>query len=184
MCAYNSTIISKKKKLACGCWDYPFSKGRCKMHATIEDTNKRIKKHEESGDGELDELKLLKEDCDREFSLYIRLRETDEIGFVQCFTCQAKKYYTDGIQCGHFVSRKASALRFSPFNCRPQCVNCNEYLSGNLEMFAVNLELEQQGIVEHLKEVGREVYKFTRSELKGILLEYRSKVKLLKQKLK
>jgi hypothetical protein len=44
---YNSTIIPKKKKLACGCYDYPFSKNRCKAHATIESTKKRISKFEE-----------------------------------------------------------------------------------------------------------------------------------------
>jgi hypothetical protein len=41
----NSTIITKKKKLLCGCFDYNFSKGRCKTHATIEDTAKRILKY-------------------------------------------------------------------------------------------------------------------------------------------
>lgn len=41
----NSTIIIKKKKLKCGCYDYNFSKGRCKAHATIEDTAKRVIKY-------------------------------------------------------------------------------------------------------------------------------------------
>ena len=41
----NSTIISRKKKLSCGCFDYNFSKGRCKAHATIEDTAKRMLKY-------------------------------------------------------------------------------------------------------------------------------------------
>jgi hypothetical protein len=40
----NSTIARKKKKLLCGCFDYAFSKNRCKMHATIEDSSKRIAK--------------------------------------------------------------------------------------------------------------------------------------------
>lgn len=40
----NSTIIVRKKKLKCGCFDYNFSKGRCKMHATLEDTAKRMEK--------------------------------------------------------------------------------------------------------------------------------------------
>jgi hypothetical protein len=40
----NSTIARKKKKLSCGCFDYAFSKNRCKMHATIEDSSKRIAK--------------------------------------------------------------------------------------------------------------------------------------------
>lgn len=41
----NSTIILRKKKLKCGCYDYAFSKGRCKAHATIEDTAKRVIKY-------------------------------------------------------------------------------------------------------------------------------------------
>lgn len=41
----NSTIIRKKKKLKCGCFDYAFSKGRCKLHATVEDTKKRAEKY-------------------------------------------------------------------------------------------------------------------------------------------
>lgn len=40
--AYNSTIISKKKNLSCGCYDFNFSKNRCRKHATIEDSIKRI----------------------------------------------------------------------------------------------------------------------------------------------
>lgn len=41
----NSTIIRKKKQLSCGCFDYAFSKNRCKLHATIEDTKKRAEKY-------------------------------------------------------------------------------------------------------------------------------------------
>jgi hypothetical protein len=41
----NSTIIRKKKHLGCGCFDYAFSKNRCKLHATIEDTKKRAEKY-------------------------------------------------------------------------------------------------------------------------------------------
>ena len=40
----NSTIISKKKSLKCGHFDYNFSKGRCKQCATIESTNARAAK--------------------------------------------------------------------------------------------------------------------------------------------
>ena len=38
---YNSTIITKKKNLKCGHFDFNFSKGRCKQCATIESTKKR-----------------------------------------------------------------------------------------------------------------------------------------------
>jgi len=38
----NSTIITKKKQLSCGHYDYAFSKGRCKSCATVQGANKRI----------------------------------------------------------------------------------------------------------------------------------------------
>lgn len=41
----NSTIIRKKKQLKCGCFDYAFSKNRCRLHATVEDTKKRAEKY-------------------------------------------------------------------------------------------------------------------------------------------
>lgn len=41
----NSTIIRKKKNLKCGCFDYAFSKNRCRLHATVEDTKKRAEKY-------------------------------------------------------------------------------------------------------------------------------------------
>ena len=48
---YNSTIITKRKHLKCGHYDFAFSKGRCKQCATIADTNKRVSKHEETEGG-------------------------------------------------------------------------------------------------------------------------------------
>lgn len=39
-----SSIRPKKKLLSCGCYSYNFSRDRCKMHATIEDSKARIEK--------------------------------------------------------------------------------------------------------------------------------------------
>ena len=54
----NSTIITKKKRLSCGCYDFNFSKSRCKMHATIEDTAKRIDKHQQQEDSDYKSLSI------------------------------------------------------------------------------------------------------------------------------
>lgn len=40
----NSTIITKKKNLSCGHYDYAFSKGRCRQCATVQNTEARIRK--------------------------------------------------------------------------------------------------------------------------------------------
>ena len=73
----------------------------------------------------------LKKELDKWFSLYIRLREANEYGMCQCFTCGIVRHYKEGMQNGHFQSRKHLATRFSEDgNCEVQCVKCNVYAWG------------------------------------------------------
>ena len=57
-------------------------------------------------------ISKLKKELDKWFSLYIRLREANEFGMVQCFTCGIVRGYKDGMQNGHFQSRKHLSTRF------------------------------------------------------------------------
>jgi hypothetical protein len=176
----NSTIIPKKKLLKCGCFDYNFSKGLCKAHSTIVSTQKRIAKFETEEEGE--DFTNLVDDLDMWFSRYVRLRYADNEGFVHCFT-SGKKMRWQRAQCGHYISRKHFATRWLPDNCRPQSEydNCN--LSGNLEVFKKKLEEEKSGITEWLLEQSREVVKPTRDELKEMIIDFRTKSKLLEKKI-
>lgn len=178
---YNSTIIPKKKKLACGCYDYAFSKNRCKMHATIDSTNKRISKHEEQEENE--SMQNLIADLDIIFSQYIRLKYADDKGYISCYTSGVRLYWLFA-QNGHFISRKNLSTRWLEQNCRPQSEHDNCMLNGNLEVFKANLEKEQNGITDWLLEQSRQVYKPTIDELKGMISEYRFKVKILKNKIR
>lgn len=177
----NSTIIRKKRKLDCGCYDYAFSKNLCKAHATIKSTQKRVEKYEEQEESE--SIQNLISDLDFVFSQYIRCKYADVNGMVECFT-SGKKMKWQEAQCGHFISRSHYGLRFLEDNCRPQSEyeNCN--LSGNLEVFAVNLEKEKSGTVEWLQRLSKEIYKPTREELKQLLAEYRYKLNDVKKKFK
>ena len=61
----------------------------------------------------------LKKELDKWFSLFIRLREaTDNEGLVQCVTCGVVRHYKDGMQNGHFQSRKHLSTRFDEENCQ------------------------------------------------------------------
>jgi hypothetical protein len=177
----NSTIIPKKKKLKCGCFDFNFSKGRCKAHANVDNFNKRLEKHEEQEDGE--SFSNLRDDLDVWFSRYIRLKYADAKGFVFCYTSGVKSRWQDA-QCGHFVPRGNLATRWMEQNCRPQSKNDNEYLDGNLKVFRQKLEQEQAGLPEWLEEQGRQVVKPTHDELKQLIIDYRYKVRLLEKKFK
>jgi hypothetical protein len=70
--AYNSTILKKKMDLACGHFDYPFSKGRCKACAAQD--RKPIKKISDKRSMSLEEedIQVLIAECDAVFSKYIR----------------------------------------------------------------------------------------------------------------
>lgn len=172
-----STIINKKRKLACGCYGYAFSKNKCKAHATIDSTNVRIAEYDASL--ECESVNNLIDDLDAVFSKYIRKSNADKDGLVQCFTCPVKLPISE-IQNGHFIHRTDLATRFLEDNCRPQCPNCNRIHNEDSSIFANKLEQEKKGITQWLLEQSRQVFKPTRDELKQLLIEYRFKLKLLK----
>lgn len=178
--AYNSTIITKKKKCVnCGKLDYHFSKKMCKQCATVHSTQKRMDEFEEDGES----FKNLIQDLDHVFSQYIRCKYADSNGIVECYTSGKKIEWTK-IQNGHFIPRSNLGTRWLESNCRPQSEHDNCFLSGNLDVFENKLESEHSGIVDYLQEVARQVSKPTKDELKSLIIEYRSKLELVKKKFK
>jgi hypothetical protein len=179
----NSTIINKKKRCVnCGKIDYWFSKKMCKQCALVYNTQNRLEKHERENGLQDDSLGNLIEDLDLVFSRYIRLKYSDSNGYCECFTCGKRELYTQ-LQCGHYIPRANLMTRFLEQNCRPQCKNCNEYKSGNLEEYSIRLENEQGGILDWLVEQARQIYKPTRDEIKQLLSQYRNKLIIVSKKL-
>lgn len=172
--SYNSTIITKKKMLRCGHFDFAFSKGRCVNCARIEDSLKRMNEVDESDN----EFSDLIHECDALFSKYIRLKYMGASGTIKCFTCDSIKPLSE-IQCGHYVGRASMFLRFDERNCRPQCEYCNCHKHGNLLVFAKNLELEYNGITEILYEESKTIYKYSREELRLLKVDLTRKLKKL-----
>lgn len=124
----------------------------------------------------------LSTDLDMVLSLYIRHKYADKNGMVKCFTCPVILPIKE-IQNGHYVKRSNRATRFLELNCRPQCPTCNQDHNYDEMPYTNALEREQKGLAEQLKELGKETYKATRSELKTLLIEYRSKLAVLKTKI-
>ena len=174
----NSTIIRKKRKLDCGCYDYAFSKNLCKAHATIKSTQKRIEKHEE--EQETESIQNLIQDLDVVFSQYIRYKYAGVDGMVECFTC-SKRLPISQMSAGHYIARGNYGLRFMEDNTRVQCYQCNSKHETDILPFKNKLESERKRITEWLEEQARQVYKPTRDELKQLLIEYRYKLNDLKK---
>lgn len=180
---YNSTIARKEKICrSCGKPCYPFSKGRCQPCSTREDTMKRMEAATEEMIKEEDLSDIIK-DLDAVYSRWLRMKYANDKGVVRCYTCSTEKHFSL-MQTGHFVPRAHLFFRWDDRFTRVQCPYCNENLSGNLSVFAANLEKEMPGCMDIIQEERQIIFKPTKSELKQLIADYASKSKALKSKLK
>lgn len=65
----------------------------------------------------------LKAKLDKEFSLFIRLRDAMPNGYFRCISCGQIKPFTQA-DCGHYFSRTHLATRFDENNCHAECRHC------------------------------------------------------------
>jgi len=75
------------------------------------------------------------------------------------------------MQCGHYVTRTVTALRYHPKNTRVQCVGCNMFNQGRLDVFAIHL-IEEYGVevLQELQEIKHKT-KLSPSQTR-LMLEY------------
>jgi len=58
------------------------------------------------------------------------------------------------MQCGHFVTRTITALRYHLKNTRVQCIGCNMFNQGRPDVFAYNLTKEYGvEVLQELQEI-------------------------------
>ena len=125
--------------------------------------------------------KTLVKKLDAIFSEYIRRKYADKNGIVKCYTCNKKAYWKgEGMQNGHFISRKSRILRWKDSNCRPQCYSCNCHFYGRQYVFALNLNKEYgYNIAEELLIESKKIIKQSDQDLLDLIDEYKEKVSLL-----
>ena len=127
-------------------------------------------------------ISKLKKELDKWFSLYIRLRDANDFGLVQCFTCGVVKLYNKGMQCGHFQSRSHLSTRFDEVNCQPQCVGCNMFKQGEQYKFALNIDAKYgEGTAQELQFLSKTTLKITRVEYNEKITYYKEAVNNLKK---
>ena len=183
----NSTIKPKKKRCSCGCGNegFIFSKGLLKecwfrLHGK---PIKRVSDKRMANEFEDESLKNLEEDLVAIHSLYVRLKDANSDGITNCFVCETPIHYKNA-QNSHYIDRIHRATRYDNNNCHPSCSYCNNLHNDNKEPYRQALERWKKGAVEYLEELKHTTYKFTKNELKSLIIEYRSKVDILKSKLK
>lgn len=91
----------------------------------------------------------MKEKAWKQFSIYVRRKDSDFYGITSCFTCGNKVHWKDA-NAGHY---KYGKLDFDEMNVNVQCVSCNKWKSGRLDKYSLNL-IKKYGLdkVEDLDE--------------------------------
>ena len=117
--------------------------------------------------------------ADKWFSLYIRLRDSDDNGMIRCCSCGKMFHYKSG-DAGHYVNRKHKSLRFSEINVHGQCISCNRFSEGNITGYTLFM-IEQYGqeIIKKLEIAKKQTVKFGQLEIKATSDFYRNKAKEL-----
>ena len=111
-------------------------------------------------------ISKLKKELDKWFSLYIRIKDSNEFGYVQCTTCSVVRFYKDGMQNGHFQSRRFMATRF------------------NEEQYKFGLAIDAkygEGTAEELEFLARTTFKISRVEYEEQISYYKKLVENLKE---
>lgn len=114
-------------------------------------------------------------ELDKVFSLWIRQRNANLDGFVECFTCGVVKHWKQ-IQCGHFMTRSRYSTRWDEENARPQCGKCNMVNGGEQFIFAKKLNEESEGKADAIHVASLQTVKFYDWELEEMIEDYKKKL--------
>tara|TARA_R110000822_G_scaffold67112_6_gene163662 strand:+ start:182 stop:592 length:411 start_codon:yes stop_codon:yes gene_type:complete len=115
-----------------------------------------------------------KKKLDNALSKYVRKSNADENGFINCFTCGAKKDWLYETDCGHFQSRSKMSTRFlyepehGMVNVMPQCKRCNMPNGGNGEQYLFGKHLDElfgEGTAEKVEIMSNKMRKFSLPEI-------------------
>jgi hypothetical protein len=191
--AYNSTI--KQKKCKCGCDKYPtigyngyfihhFPDGIKKQQknnkASLSRLTRQVHKISKS---KSDYLQL----ADMLFSKFIKKRDSDSQGNIQCVCCLQTYNVKDKDKEGnmivntmHFVSRGTYSLRFSEVNCHSGCCYCNADMHNDPEGIAYRrfrnylVSCVGEDEVQQMELEKRNINKLAEGDLVAIIDKYKN----------
>ena len=116
---------------------------------------------------------------DKEFSLYIRLRDSRPFGYklFRCISCGDIKPF-EMMDCGHFIGRTHMSTRFDEDNCHGECRLCNRFSSDHIIYYQKNLEKKiGKNKLDMLIARGHQTKKWTSWELEILIKHYQEENK-------
>lgn len=178
LCRYCKTKFAPVRPMQAVCG--PF----CAIQITAK-KNAQVKKAAVALDKKETKQKLIKlktrsqwvKEAQAAFNAWVRKRDM-VAGFACISSGRVLDWTGNQTDAGHYRSTGAAKhLRFNPDNCHAQSKHDNRYLAGNAVDYRINL-IKRIGLerVEAL-EADQSIKKYTIDDLKGIILEYRTKVK-------
>ena len=130
-------LCGKKKRYANTSWCYSCYRKREKEKKE-EKAKRKLERKQSTKKYQNEIKKKLHNKVWKLMSEYVRLKGADQFGFNTCYTCGAKKHYKE-LHAGHY---KHDKLDFDERNLKPQCVKCNKYYSGRLDVYCEKLTRE------------------------------------------
>jgi len=110
--------------------------------------------------------------ADKVFSEYVRLRDADNQGNIECISCGRKVHWSES-DAGHFIDRRHKATRFDERNVNAQCRSCNRFQSGRQFEQSINIDLRYgKGTAHELLAVSRQISKRTAEWYDEIARDY------------
>lgn len=170
-----------------GCVDPWWAKQREKKAKAMErkllEARRNEKRRERARKEALKTIPELIKEAQREFNRFIRAR--DRLAGFPCISSgRPLDWSGNAVDAGHFRSvGSASHLRFDERNVHAQSKHDNQWKSGNVVDYRINL-IERIGLeaVEAL-EADNRVHKWTREELIAIKEKYRAKARELEKQM-
>lgn len=109
---------------------------------------------------------------DRAFSRYIRQKDADHAGYVDCYTCGKTKHWKE-VDAGHFQTRAKYSTRWDEENVKPQCKHCNMRNGGHQYEFGLHLDREYgAGKADEVIRRSNDIRKFSNHELEVLAQHY------------
>ena len=113
----------------------------------------------------------------------IRLKAADEFGMCVCVTCGKRARWNDGMQGGHFISRKYTGTKLLEENLHPQCAGCNgpRAKDGTVTIAYTTymIDFYGRGFVDELQVMKNTPKKYTREEVAELKKSFRAQIKEL-----
>lgn len=123
--------------------------------------------------------KKLIQRLDKVFSQWVRRKDADHRGYVECWTC-GKVLPWSRVDAGHFQSRAKFSTRWDEMNVKPQCKGCNGFRSGEQFKFARKLDaVYGEGTAEEIERISNQTRKYSVEELEALIDVYNRRLRKL-----